>query len=292
MGLANFLRKLFGLGPAAPPSRPSSRTQAQAPGTSWPPQVPPGGAWSGPTAQQQFETQRFETVRPPPAPVSRPVSSAPVPSFPMASSRGVRPGQQQVSLGLDESAFQPLSSDQVKAAAEGQQFTGFWEFGRQSRIPSVLDPRTKLIDQAMVGQGLITPEELARIHELGEKMDELRPERVSTGALAERAVQADKEARRRIKAEKKAAAEERKRRHAERVAHNRLHDIVHLGRGVSAGLADRRSNVEKLQSQGLPILSTPADVAAALGFAVPRLRWLAYHAEASTISHYVQFLVP
>ena len=43
---------------------------------------------------------------------------------------------------------------------------------------------------------------------------------------------------------------------------------------------------------GLPVLSSPADVAAALGVTVPRLRWLAFHAEASTLSHYVHFLVP
>lgn len=195
-------------------------------------------------------------------------------------------------LNLDASQFQPLSSEQVAAQAAGQQFSGFWEFGRRSRIPSALDPRTKLIDQAMVGQGLIAPDELVKIHALGDQMDELRPERPSEYTAAARAVAADREAKRRIKAEKKAAAEERRRRHAARVAHNRLTDIVYLGRGVSKGLADRRSNVEKLQSLGLPVLSTPADVAAALGVTVPRLRWLAFHTEASTLSHYVHFLVP
>jgi retron-type reverse transcriptase len=179
----------------------------------------------------------------------------------------------------------------VKAQAWGQQFSGFFEFGRRSRIPSALDPRTKLIDQAMVGHGLISPDELVKIHELGDRMDELRPEKAGEHVQAERAVQLDREAKRRIKAEKKAAAEERRRRHAERVAHNRATDIVYLGRGVSKGLSDRRSNVEKLQAQGLPLLSTPADVAAALGVTVPRLRWLAFHTEASTLSHYVHFLV-
>jgi retron-type reverse transcriptase len=196
-----------------------------------------------------------------------------------------------VTLSLDASQFQSLSADQVKTQAAGQRFTGFFEFGRRSRIPSSLDPRTKLIDQAMVGHGLISPDELVKIHELGERMDELRPEKVPEYALAERAVQPDREAKRRIKAEKKAAAEERRRQHAAKVAHNRLTDIVYLGRGVSKGLSDRRSNVEKLQAQGLPVLSTPADVAAALGVTVPRLRWLAYHTEASTLSHYVHFMV-
>jgi retron-type reverse transcriptase len=259
MGLFDFLRRLFfggGPGPQAPgPRMPSPpRPQAPAPQTSWP------------------------------------AASAPQPP-----GRAQQPPQRrEVTLDLDAAQFQPLSADQVKAAAEGQTFSNFFQFGRQSRIPSAIDPRTKLIDQAMVGQGLMSPEELVRIHELGERMDEMRPEQSGASAYvaAERAAQADKEARKRIKAEKKAAAEERRRQHAARVAHNRLTDIVYLGRGVSVGLSDRRSNVEKLQAQGLPVLSTPAEVAAALGVTVPKLRWLAFHAEATTRSHYVQFLVP
>jgi len=172
------------------------------------------------------------------------------------------------------------------------QFTGFFEFGRRDRIPSPIDPRTKLIDQAMVGQGLIKPEELVRIHEIGQQMDELRPQLPGAHALAQRAVQANQEERKRIKAEKKAAAEQRQTDHAARVAANRQNDIVYLGRGVSAGLADRRSHVEKLAERKLPLLATPADVAQAMGIQVKKLRWLAYHAEASTLSHYVQFLVP
>jgi retron-type reverse transcriptase len=211
---------------------------------------------------------------------------------PQASSSSRQPVQRRdVKLHLDAAQFQPLQSDQIKAQAEGQRFS-FWEFGRRDRIPSAIDLRTKLIDQGMVGQGIITPEELVKIHELGEKMDELRPDLAGAHQLAERVVQADKEERARIKAQKKAAAEQRKREHAARVAHNRATDIVHLGRGVSKGLSDRRSNLEKLTSLGLPILSSPTDVAAALGIAIPRLRWLAYHAEASTVSHYVQFFVP
>ena len=170
------------------------------------------------------------------------------------------------------------------------QFVRTWEFGRRDRIPSAGDPRTKLIDQAMVGHGLIKPEELVRIHESASRWTNW-PDRVRARP-AQRAVVADREERKRIKAEKKAAAEQRKREHAARVAANKQNDIIHLGRGVSAGLADRRSNVEKLQQHRLPVLASPADVATALGIPIPRLRWLAYHAEASTVSHYVRFVVP
>jgi len=227
-----------------------------------------------------------------------PRAQAPVPqtNWPAAQppSRTVRraPERRETTLSLDVAQFQPLPADQVREKAMATQFTGFFEFGRRDRIPSAADPRTKLIDQAMVGQGLVKPEELVRIHEIGRQMDELRPQPVGAHTLAERAVQADREERKRIKAEKKAATEQRKRDHAARVAANKLSDIIHLGRGVSAGLADRRSNVEKLAHAGLPVLSTPGDIATALGIAIPRLRWLAYHAEASAVSHYVQFVVP
>jgi retron-type reverse transcriptase len=171
-------------------------------------------------------------------------------------------------------------------------FSGWFEFGRRDRIPSPVDPRTKLIDQAMVGQGLVKPEDLVRIHEIGQQMDELRPQLAGAHVLAERAVQANREQLKRIKEEKMAAAEKRRRDHAARVAANKQSDIIHLGRGVSAGLADRRSNIEKLAARNLPMLATPADIAKAMGITISKLRWLAYHAEASTVSHYLQFIVP
>jgi retron-type reverse transcriptase len=40
------------------------------------------------------------------------------------------------------------------------------------------------------------------------------------------------------------------------------------------------------------VLSTPADVAAALGVSVPTLRWLAFHTEAAARTHYAYFEVP
>ena len=162
----------------------------------------------------------------------------------------------------------PAAVDRRRAGRRpaGSSSASFWEFGRRSRIPVAVDPRTKLIDQAMVGQGLITPEELVRIHELGDADG-----RAAAGAApartspAERAVQADKEARQahqgREEGGRRASASASTPRASRTTSAT---DIVFLGRGVSAGLADRRSNVEKLQARGLPLLSTPADVAAAL----------------------------
>jgi retron-type reverse transcriptase len=39
-------------------------------------------------------------------------------------------------------------------------------------------------------------------------------------------------------------------------------------------------------------MSAPIDLAREMGIAIPKLRWLAYHAEASAVSHYVRFVVP
>jgi retron-type reverse transcriptase len=61
---------------------------------------------------------------------------------------------------------------------------------------------------------------------------------------------------------------------------------------VSGGLGDRRSLVEELGKRGLPLLGSPADVARALGLSITRLRWLAFHAEAPSRTHYVYFHVP
>jgi retron-type reverse transcriptase len=85
---------------------------------------------------------------------------------------------------------------------------------------------------------------------------------------------------------------ERKRRYAEGVARRRATDIIFLGRGVSSRLGDRRSDVERLAAQGLPVLATPKDVADALRMTVSELRWLAFHSEAAERTHYVTFTVP
>ncbi|HYO10937.1 MAG TPA: reverse transcriptase family protein [Tepidisphaeraceae bacterium] len=215
----------------------------------------------------------------PSAPSSRPAPPAPI----------ARPAAR---LELDAGMFQPITGQQASQEARGVGWS--WAsafFGRRDIIPPADDPRTSIIDRGMVGRGLITPEELVEIHAIGRQMDEVRPNLAHAVDAADRAARDDKEARAKLKEQKKAEAAERKRLHAEAVARRKATDIVFLGRGVSKGLADRRSHVEKLRAAGLPILSAPADVAAALGVTVPRLRWLAYHADASPVSHYVRFTV-
>jgi RNA-directed DNA polymerase len=188
--------------------------------------------------------------------------------------------------------FQPLSEKEMRERAA--KLTGWsnWDIERQGRIPPVDDPRTNLVDRSMVSLGVITPEELAELHEIGAQMDLVRPIAETIRAEGERAVRADREARAALKAQKKAESEERARIRTEAITKRRETDIIFLGRGVSGGLADRRVHVEKLSRLKLPVLATPGEVAAALGLTVRRLRWLAFHAETAVVEHYVRFDVP
>jgi retron-type reverse transcriptase len=163
-------------------------------------------------------------------------------------------------------------------------------------IPPADDPRTKLIDRGLVSEGLLAPEDLAEIHAVGAEMDRVRPTFASiehrVNFAGEHAVRADREQRAAIKEQKKREAAERKTRRAEAIAHRRATDILFLGRGVSHRLHLRESDSAKLQSLGLPVLSTPMHLAEALGLSIPRLRWLAFHSEVASRLHYVRFTVP
>lgn len=167
--------------------------------------------------------------------------------------------------------------------------------GRFDIIPPASDERTALVDRGLVLAGKITQPELDRLHELGDAYLKYHQRETAARVAADHAsrnVTAELKAERaRIKAEKKQAAEHKRQAHAQGVAHRRATDIIYLGRGVSRGLADRRSDLEKLERLGLPKLASPADVAAFLGLSITRLRWLAYFSEASERTHYIPFEV-
>jgi retron-type reverse transcriptase len=248
------------------------------------PPMPPQGNWPPSQRELQANLQRLQaTARAGPPPTRLDLSSQAAPTK-----------RAPAKLNLDAGAFKPVND--AEATKEARSLRGaLWGspwFGRRDLIPPETDPRTNLIDRAMVGQGLITPEELVEIHTVGRQMDEIRPDLNVAQAKASQVVADDREARRQLKEQKKAEAARRKQMHAEAVAKRKATDIIYLGRGVSKGLADRRSHVEKLQAAGLPVLSTPADVATALKLTIPRLRFLAFQADASPVSHYVRFTVP
>lgn len=218
------------------------------------------------------------------------------PYFGTDSSADETPVKKSKTLGLDVGAFLPITRAEIKQSAKGQNlFANPW-FGLRDRIPPTSDPRTLLIDRAMVTNGLLAPEQLAEIHAVGDEMERLRRSLAHVEATAAQqgaaAVEAERAEKARLKARKKAEAAERKRLQAEATAHRHATDIVYLGRGVSSRLHDRQSDLDALSSLGLPALSTPAELADALGLTVPRLRWLAFHADVATRTHYVQFQVP
>jgi RNA-directed DNA polymerase len=208
-----------------------------------------------------------------------------------------RPLTERADHSPQPSDFLPIARDDLlKQGTEIRRTTGWMWFGRRDIIPPASDPRTLLIDRGMLTQGFLTADELAEAHRVGDEWskyaDRLHHIQVKAGQSADAAVEADRAARAEVKARKKAEAAERKRQRAEAIAHRKATDIIFVGNGVSALMNDRVSDEEKLTTAGLPLLHTPADLAAALGLTVSRLRWLCYHNEAATRIHYVQFDVP
>ena len=243
--------------------------------------------------QLLFGPERPRTLEPTPRRGATPAQPPPATSSRAShSSRPRSAPPQSATLNLDAGAFAPASDEETRRRAEALRGGFLWLFGRRDIIPPAEDQRTQIIDRAMVAHGFISSEELAQIHAIGAEMDALRPDPAVAASLARQQIARDDEARKELKARKKAEAAGRKRQHAEAVAHRKRTDIIYLGRGVSAGLADRAADADRLTAAGLPVLATPADIAAALGIDIPRLRWLAFHAEAPTTTHYIRFTIP
>lgn len=205
---------------------------------------------------------------PPPKPAPRPVTS------------------------YDAGDYLPISDKELRKAAERSEVASSPWWGRTDTIPPADDARTKLIDRALVTRGYLLAEQIEEIHRVGDLMLLQKGDEAKLREEAGRAVERKKEERAARKAERKRLARERKEARAAGVAHRRANDIVFLGRDVSGGLAVRISDLEKLRASGLPQLSTPADVAGALGLPIPKLRWLAFHSDAATVSHYRRFQIP
>lgn len=231
------------------------------------------------------------------APPSPRRSSAPADAI-QAGAPPSAPPRPAPSLQLGSADFLPIPRDEMvdEAKAVGRALWSNPWFGRRDLIPPADDARTLLIDKCMVGEGLLTPKDLVEIHETGAEMEKHRRtlEHIQHQAAqaGEAAVAADKARRAALKAQKKKEAADKKARHAAAVAQRRATDIMFVGRGVSARMHDRTSDFAKLTSLNLPIVHTPADLAAALGLTIPRLRWLAFHTEVATRTHYVRFTVP
>src|SRR5262245_57496037 len=223
--------------------------------------------------------KRPQIVRPV-APLRRP--PAPVAATPAPVAKPAAPPIPRKTASYTSDEFAPISAKELKDRSKSSEVANSPWWGRTDTIPPGDDERTKLIDRALVTRGYLTPEQLVEIHRVGDLMLLKKGDQAMLRVQAERAVQQSKEERAALKAEKKRQAEERQRLHAEAVAKRKATDIVFLGRGVSAGLANRTSDEAKLKKFGLPSLSSPDQIAAALSIPLLRLRWLAFHSEAST----------
>jgi retron-type reverse transcriptase len=260
------------------------------------PAAPPPPAPPAPGVVGRFLKKLFGSGQAPPTPSGPGRSPAPPSAPPSAGGRPTGAQPAPVTLNLDASNYLPISRDELASAAKRVQLWGSPWFGRRDLIPPADDERTRLIDRALVTHGLLTPEQLAEMHRVGAEMDRLRPDpamvRYRVQQAGADAVEEERQRRAAIKAQKKAEAAERKRLHAEAVAHRGATDIMFLGRDVSGRLHDRRGDTEKLKALNLPVLTTPADLAAALGLSIPHLRWLAFHTEVASRVHYISFTVP
>ncbi|WP_437993568.1 reverse transcriptase family protein [Sorangium sp. So ce145] len=248
-----------------------------------------GGAEQGERAPGGVEAEQARPAQAGPAAATQPAARAGQPR--VATGAKPRPADP-----YDGGGILGLSADELRRRALkiNPRLTAW--IGRVDTIPPQSDERTALIDRGLVLRGLLTEAQLAEIHRVGDLWLRHKDAAALAGTVAARSAD---EAIERLKREKLARKEEkrrqsaeRKRQRAEAVARRRAEDILFLGTDVSAGLADRRSHVESLAQRGLPVLSTPADLAAALGVAVPRLRWLCFHGEAVERPHYVYFDVP
>jgi len=196
----------------------------------------------------------------------------------------------------DASGILGLSADELrKRALKIDPYRTAW-IGRVDTIPPQSDERTALIDRGLILRGLLSEEQIEEIHRIGDLwLEHHEAASLASTVARKRADQAIDELKKEKaakKAEKKRLSAERKKKHATDVARRKAEDIIFLGRGVSGKLADRRANVDALQKNGLPILSTPAEVAKTLGLPIGKLRWLCHHNDAVTRPHYIYFEVP
>lgn len=100
------------------------------------------------------------------------------------------------------------------------------------------------------------------------------------------------EASKKRQAETKAKNEQKRLEKAEAWKNQQQQTIGYLGEDVSGGLNETETNADKLAVWGLPLLTTPVELALAMNISLGRLRFLAFNRKISTVSHYKRFYLP
>jgi RNA-directed DNA polymerase len=237
--------------------------------------------------QPQAQPQPLAQTTPArPASISARASQVPVQAPPAPKVENPYEANEILGLSKEEMRKRALKINPMRTA---------W-IGRVDTIPPQSDERTALIDRGLILRGYLKPEQIAKIHEVGDEWLKFSEASRLADQVAQKQTKQILEELEQQKAEKKAEkkrlSEQKKKERAEGIAHRKATDIIYLGRGVSSELQDRRAHIEALTAKGLPVLASPSDVAKALGLTVPRLRWLAFHNEAAERTHYACFKVP
>lgn len=162
------------------------------------------------------------------------------------------------------------SKDQV--ILEEMRRLGFWP--KRGELPN--DPTIELDRRGDLTRELnALRTEFQRLHDEEAMLRELRKRR-----LAESRQKRKENKERRIREQHERVVAQRKRLAA---------TISYLGEGFSLGLEKTASDEERLADKQLPVLSTSADLAQAMGISVGELRFLAYGRTTSTSTHYTTF---
>jgi RNA-directed DNA polymerase len=82
-------------------------------------------------------------------------------------------------------------------------------------------------------------------------------------------------------------------RHARAVAWHdrRQRELLYVGDGVSGGLNEAHSDSQALARNALPAMDVASDLAQAMGIGLGELRFLAWHREVASVSHYQRFTI-
>jgi RNA-directed DNA polymerase len=138
-------------------------------------------------------------------------------------------------------------------------------------------------------------DEIRRRGEIQRELSELRRQTShlqNEQALRKQALKARLAESRRKRQETKERRERERQQRAEAWQLKQQQDIIYLGEAVSAGLNFTEGDPERLQSYGLPVCNTAAQVAEAIGISVGQLRFLAFSRKTAKISHYIRFKIP
>jgi retron-type reverse transcriptase len=136
------------------------------------------------------------------------------------------------------------------------------------------------------------------IRRRGELEAELRALRTEASRLQDIEAMKREARKRRLEESRRKREENKQRRLREREerkvawAEKQKTTIGYLGEGVSSGLNEAESNLQKLAGLGLPQIGNAFELAAAMGITVNDLRFLAFARATSKVTHYVQFTIP